>query len=167
MLTLKPGYALIYLAGEVSYLQLFLLMFDKLLLLLFYRRVLLHLLNSVWGMLLGEVNVAGIGIGCTLCTRNNQVRLRRGHVWNISEGVATKVYCWLWIRCLLKLLDLNVWIVSLQSNILLALLVDCLIMIEARMWIGTSHLGGHSCQRYRLDSCFLDPIRSCLVVNEI
>jgi hypothetical protein len=64
-------------------------------------------------------------------------------------------------------LHLYVRIVSLQSDILLAILIDCLVMIEAGMRVGASQLGGHSSQRYGLNSCLLDPIRRCLIVNVI
>lgn len=137
MFTLKPGYALIYLAGEVPYLQLFLLLFHKLLLL--FDRV-LHLQNSIRGVLLCEVNVVGIGVCSTLYSRNYQVGLGRGpiRVWDIGKGVICEVKCWLWIVWHLKLLHMYVWIVSLQSNVLLPVLIDCLIMIEAGMRVRAS-----------------------------
>ena len=49
----------------------------------------------------------------------------------------------------------------------MAILIDSLVMIEAGMRVGASQLSGHSCQRYGLNPCFLDPIRRCLIVNVI
>jgi hypothetical protein len=165
--TLKPGYTLIYFARKVPYLHLFLLLLHKLLL-LFYR--VLHLHNSIWGMLLIEVNCVGVTVGsCTLNSRYYQIRLRRSRVRvrDISERVICQVECCLWIVWHLKLLHLYVWIVSLQSNILLAFLIDCLVMIEAGVRVGASQLSGHSRQRYGLNSCLLGPVRRCLIVNVI